>query len=67
MTPKFAQFLKWAGYVDGAVVGAAVAFGKLAPQYQPIVDSIMGAAATVTSVLGIIAHLGYGSQTVVAK
>lgn len=64
MKVQVAQVLKWIGYVDGAVVGGAIAFGKLAPQYQPIVDSITGVAATVTSILGIYAHLMAGSQTV---
>jgi hypothetical protein len=65
--PPTLQILKWFGYADGMVVGAAIGLGKLAPQYQPTVDAVVAIGASVTSILGIYAHLVAGSQTVTPR
>ena len=61
---KITQVMKWIGYLDGAVVAGAMAFGKAAPQYQPIVDSVVEVGTAITATLGVWAHLVAGSQTV---
>ena len=62
--PNLMTVLKWVGYLDGAVVAAAMAFGKAAPQYSAITDSIVEVGAAVTASLGVFAHLKAGAQTV---
>lgn len=64
MSPKFAQVLKWVGYVDGALIAGAADFASRVPQYQSQVLIITSALAGLTVASGVLAHKLYGSQTV---